>query len=356
MWCGVDDSIFPFSPPPPGFWLCIQRDKSDSQLGPEVTNYSDGQEAKEQGSIGGVVPRCPYSMPLPLFPLSGLSRQYWTPLVIVGDSQHSLRMGDHADHLVRGTAVREWLLGGGGGEEYWCCCLWRGDGMALTPEGRDHSCGSDSFQFSSVQSLSHVQLFAAPWIAEPQASLSITNSKSLLKLTSIGSVMPSNRIIFCPPLLLLPLIFPSIFFQWVFSQGLFQWSVLWIRWPKYLSFSFSISPSSEYSGLISFRMDWLADSRTQARLVIGGNGESYSVLGSSYFFCWLHLVLLHLNCGRHCFIPYGIQMYMAKGNFFSSGDFGWVGKWLQPPVGYLHAFFSTACSCVGCPGSWEKSS
>ena len=133
-------------------------------------------------------------------------------------------------------------------------------------------------------------------------------------------------------------------------------SVLHIRWPKYWSFSFSISPSDAYPGLISFRMDWLADSLTQAKLVIGGNGESYSVLGSSYFLFWLHLVLLGLNCGQHCFIPYGIQMYMAKGNFFFSGDFGWVGKWLQTPVGYLHAFFSTPCPCVGCPGSWEKSS
>ena len=94
--------------------------------------------------------------------------------------------------------------------------------MALTPEGRDHSCGSDSFQFSSVQSLSHVQLFATPWIAEHQASLSITNSKSSLKLTSIGSVMPSNHIIFCRPFLLLPSIFPSVFsnesFPRVFSS------------------------------------------------------------------------------------------------------------------------------------------
>ena len=105
-------------------------------------------------------------------------------------------------------------------------------------------------QFSSVQSLSRVQLFVTPWTAACQASLSITNSQSLLKLMSIELVMPSNDLILCHPLLLLPSIFPSIR---VFSKE----SVLHIKWPKYWSFSFSISPSNEYSGLISFRMDWL---------------------------------------------------------------------------------------------------
>ena len=99
-------------------------------------------------------------------------------------------------------------------------------------------------QFSSVQSLSCVQLFATPWTAAHQASQSITNSRSLLKLMSIESVMPSNHLILCRPLLLLPSIFPSIR---VLSNDL----VLLIRWPKYWSFSFSISPSNEYSGLIS---------------------------------------------------------------------------------------------------------
>ena len=105
-------------------------------------------------------------------------------------------------------------------------------------------------QFSSVLSLSHVQLFATPWTAARQASLSITNSQSLLKLMSIESVMPSNHFILCRPLLLPPSIFPSIT---VFSNE----SALRIWWPKYWSFSFIISPSNEYSGLISFRMDWL---------------------------------------------------------------------------------------------------
>ena len=105
-------------------------------------------------------------------------------------------------------------------------------------------------QFSSIQPLSPVRLFVTPWIAERQASLSITNSRSPLKLTSIESVMPSNHLIHCHPLLLLPSIFLSIR---VFSNE----SVLCIRWPKYWSFNFNISPSKEYSGLISFRMDWL---------------------------------------------------------------------------------------------------
>ena len=102
---------------------------------------------------------------------------------------------------------------------------------------------------SSVQSLSHVRLVVTPWAAAHQASLSITNSQSLLKLMSIESVMPSNHVILCRPLLLPPSIFPSIR---VFSSE----SALHKRWPKYWSFSFSISPPNEYSRLISFRIDW----------------------------------------------------------------------------------------------------
>ena len=103
---------------------------------------------------------------------------------------------------------------------------------------------------SSVQSLSHVRLFATPWTTARQASLSIKNSRSPPKPMSIESVMPSNHLILCHPLLLLPSVFPSIR---VFSNE----SVLHIRWPKYWSFSFSIGPSNEHPGLISFRMDWL---------------------------------------------------------------------------------------------------
>ena len=105
-------------------------------------------------------------------------------------------------------------------------------------------------QFNSVQSLSHVRLFATPWIEACQASLSITNSQSSLKLTSIESVMPSSHLILCRPFLLLPPIHPSIR---VFSNE----STLHMRWPKYWSFTFSISSSKEHPGLISFRMDWL---------------------------------------------------------------------------------------------------
>ena len=104
--------------------------------------------------------------------------------------------------------------------------------------------------FSSVQLLSRVQLFVTPWTAACQASLSITNSQSLPKLMSIELVMPSNHLLLCRPLLFLPSIFPSIR---VFSNE----SVLCIRWPKYWSFSFNISPSNEHPGLISFRLEWL---------------------------------------------------------------------------------------------------
>ena len=109
---------------------------------------------------------------------------------------------------------------------------------------------SFSIQFSSVQSLNHVQLFATPWIAALQASLSITNSRSLLKLMPIKSAMPSSHFTLCHPLFPLPPVPPSIR---VFSNE----STLWMRWPEYWSFSFSISPSNEHPGLISFRMDWL---------------------------------------------------------------------------------------------------
>ena len=122
------------------------------------------------------------------------------------------------------------------------------------------------FPVSSVQSLSCVQLFSTPWTAARQASLSITNSWSLLKLMSIKSVMPSNHLILCRPLLLLPSIFPSIR---VFSSE----SVLHIRWPKYWSFSFNISPPNEYSELISFMIDWFD------LLAVQGTLKSFPGLG-----------------------------------------------------------------------------
>ena len=134
-------------------------------------------------------------------------------------------------------------------------------------------------QFSSVQSLSCVRLFVTPWTEAHQASLSITNSQSLLKLMTIKSVMPSNHFILCHPLLLLPSIFPSIR---VFSNE----SVLRIRWPKDWSFSFSVSPSNEYSGLISFRMDWLDLLVVQGTLksLLQHHSSKASILRCSAFF------------------------------------------------------------------------
>ena len=145
--------------------------------------------------------------------------------------------------------------------------------------GKPSHCYTYSLQFSSVQSHSHVCLFATSWTAECQASLSITNSQSLLKLMPIESVITSNHLIFCQPLLLLPSIFPSIK---IFSNE----SVLPIRWPKYWSFSFSISPSKEYSGLISFRMDWLDLLAVQGTLksLLQNHSSKASILQHSAFF------------------------------------------------------------------------
>ena len=134
-------------------------------------------------------------------------------------------------------------------------------------------------RFSSVRLLSHVWLFAIPWTAACQASLPITNSWSLFKLMSIESVMPSNHLILSRPLLQLPSIFPSIR---VFSSD----SVLHIRWPKYWSFSFNISPSNEYSGLISFRIDWLDLLAVQGTLksLLQHYSSKASILQCSAFF------------------------------------------------------------------------
>ena len=134
-------------------------------------------------------------------------------------------------------------------------------------------------QFNSVQSLSHVQLFATPWITARQASLSITNSWSLFKLMSIELVMPSSHLILCRPLLLLPPIPPSVR---VFSNE----STLRIRWPKYWSFSLKISSSNEYSGLISFRMDWFYLLAVQGTLksILQHHSSKPSILLRSAFF------------------------------------------------------------------------
>ena len=136
----------------------------------------------------------------------------------------------------------------------------------------------DQFQFSSVQSLSRVLLFATPWTAARQASLSITKSQNLPKLKSIESVMPSSYLILCLPLLLLPSIFLSIR---VFSNE----SALRIRWPKYWSFSFNISPSNEHPRLISFRMDWLDLLAVQGTLksLLQHHSSKASILHSAFF-------------------------------------------------------------------------
>ena len=135
------------------------------------------------------------------------------------------------------------------------------------------------YVLSWVRTLSHVWLFVTPWTTAHQASLSITNSRSLLKLMSIKSVMPYNHLILCHPLFLLPSVFPSI-------RGFSNESVLWISWPKYWSFSFSISLSNEYSGLISFRMDSLGLLEVQGTLksILQQHSSKASILQCSVFF------------------------------------------------------------------------
>ena len=147
--------------------------------------------------------------------------------------------------------------------------------------------------FSSIQLLSHVRLFATPWTAARQASLSITNSWSLLKLMSIESVMPSNHLILSQPLLLLPSIFPSI-------RVLSNESVLHIRWQKYWSFSLNISPSNEYSGLISFRMDWLDLPAVQGTLksLFQHHSSKASILRHTAVFI-VQLLRLYMTTGKN---------------------------------------------------------
>ena len=149
-----------------------------------------------------------------------------------------------------------------------------------------------SIKFSSVQWLCRVQLFLTPWTAAREASLSITNSRSLPKLMSIESVMPSNHLTLCRPLLLPPSIFPSIR---VFSKE----STFRIRWSKYWSFSFNISPSNEHSGLISFRMDWLDLLAVQGTLksLLQHHSSKASILQRSAFFI-VQLSHLYMTTGK----------------------------------------------------------
>ena len=147
---------------------------------------------------------------------------------------------------------------------------------------------TSSVQFSSVQSLSRLRLFATPWIAAHQASLSITNSRSSLKLMSIELVMPSSHFILCRPLLLLPPIPPSIR---VFSNE----STLRIRWPKYWSFSFSIIPSKEIPGLISFRMDWLNLLKGLTRVFSNITVQKHQFFGAQLPFSSFQKKFTHTN-------------------------------------------------------------
>ena len=161
--------------------------------------------------------------------------------------------------------------------------------------------------FSSVQLLSHVRLFATPWTAACQASLSITSSWNLLKLMSIELVMPSNHLILCCPLLLLPSIFPSIR---VFSNE----SALPIRWPKDWSFSFNIIPSNEHSGLISFRMDWLDLLAVQGTLksLLQHHNSKASILWRSVFF------IVQLS---HPYMTTGKTIALTKWTFLQTKSF-----------------------------------
>ena len=177
------------------------------------------------------------------------------------------------------SSDRMWSTGKGNGKPLQYSCLENSMNSMKRQKDKTLKDELPRWYFSLVQSLSHVRLFLTPWTAALQASLSITNSQSLLKLMSITLVMPSNRLILCC-LLLLPLsIFPSIR---VFSNE----SVLHIRWPKYWSFSFSISPSNEYSGLISFRMDWLDLLAVQGTLksLLQHHSSKASILQHSAFF------------------------------------------------------------------------
>ena len=155
----------------------------------------------------------------------------------------------------------------------------------------------------SGQLMSLVQLFMTPWTATHQASISITNSWSILKLMPIESVMPSNHLILCHPLLLLPSIFPSI-------RGFSNESVLCIRWPKYWSFSFSISPSNEYSGLISFRMDLLAvPVQGTLKSLLQHHNSKASVLRHSSFFM---VILSHPYITAGKTIALTMQTFVGK--------------------------------------------
>ena len=162
---------------------------------------------------------------------------------------------------------------------------------------------------SSVQLLSHFQLLATQWTASHQASLSITDSRSLLKLMSVESVMSSNHLIFCCPPFFLPLIFPSIK---VFSNK----SVLLIRWPEYWNFSFTINPSNEYSGLISFRIDWfdLLEVQGTLKILLQHHSPKTSIIQWSVFFM-VQLSHPYMTTGKTIILTRWISVYCAYCSF-----------------------------------------
>ena len=180
---------------------------------------------------------------------------------------------------------------------------------------RIHGPINASFVFSSVQCLSRVRLFVTPWTAARQASLSIANSGSLLKLMSIEWVMPSNYLILCHPLFLLPSIFPSIR---VFSNE----SVLCIKWPKDWSSSFSISPSNEYSGIISFRMNWfdlLAVQGTPKSLPQHHSSKASVLQCSAFFVVWLsypYMIIGKTMSYMKLFLPASIKTSLGSWTVF----------------------------------------
>ena len=197
---------------------------------------------------------------------------------------------------------------------------------------------------SSVQSLSHVRRFATPWIAACQASLSITNSRSSLRCTSIESVMPSSHLILCHPRLLLPLIPPSIR---VFSNE----STLRVRWPKYWSFSFSIIPSKEIPGLISFRIDWLDLLAVQGTLksLLQHHGSKASILRRSAFFT-VHLSHPYMTTGHTTTLvvvlvqlPSGVRLFAIPWTAAHQTSLSLTSSWTLPK--FTTRFYQTYTFC-----------
>ena len=210
-----------------------------------------------------------------------------------------------------------------------------------------------TLQLSSVQSLSHVWLFATPQAAACQASLSITNSQNLLNLMSIESVMPSNHLILCHPLLLLPSIFPSIR---VFSNE----SVLRIRWPEYWSFSFNISPFKEHSGLISFRMDWLDLLTVQGTLksLLQRHSSKASILLCSAFFIIVQLSHPYVTTGKTIALTRWNSVEKVMSLLFNMlsrlvitflpSSKHLLISWLQSPSAVIWGLQNKVCHCFHC--------